>query len=51
MDLPTWAAARLAFGVGIGEEQSATTSTSTNETRESRQSLIKSLVGEFLLDH
>lgn len=57
MNLPTWAAARLACEIGTGEEQSAistTTSTSTNENRETQKldsSLMKSLVSEFLLDH
>ena len=48
-NLPTWAAARLAFGFG-----DTTTSTSSNETRETQKldsSQMKSLVGEFLLDH
>ena len=57
MNLPTWAAAQLACEIGTGEEQSAistTTSTSTNENRETQKldsSLMKSLVSEFLLDH
>ena len=57
MNLPTWAAARPACEIGTGEEQSAistTTSTSTNENRETQKldsSLTKSLVSEFLLDH
>jgi cytoplasmic tRNA 2-thiolation protein 2 len=53
-NFPTWAAARLAFG--IGDEQSAisTTSTSVNEvwaTQKLDSGLMKSRVGEFLLDH
>ena len=48
VNLPTWAAARLAFGIGD------TTSTSSNEIRETQKldsGQMKSLVGEFLLDH
>ncbi|KAF8501502.1 hypothetical protein F5888DRAFT_1238229 [Russula emetica] len=52
-NFPTWATARLAFG--IGDEQSAiSTSTSTNEiwtTHKLDPGLMKSRVGEFLLDH
>jgi hypothetical protein len=51
MNLPTWAAARLEFGIGIGE---AISSTSANEIKEPQKldpGLMKSLVDEFLLDH
>jgi hypothetical protein len=56
MNLPTWAAARLACEVGTGEQNpiSTTTSTSTNENSETEKlntTLMKSLVSEFLLDH
>jgi hypothetical protein len=53
MNLPTWATARLAFGMGDEQDASSTVPTSETEvwgTRKLDGSLMKSLVGEFLLD-
>jgi cytoplasmic tRNA 2-thiolation protein 2 len=53
-NFPTWAAARLAFGIGNEQSAISTTSTSTNEiwaTQKLDTGLMKSRVDEFLLDH
>ncbi|KAI0001523.1 hypothetical protein BJV74DRAFT_73729 [Russula compacta] len=51
-NLPTWAAARLGYGIGDGQRASSTASTLEIWDNEKLDGdLMKSLVGEFLLDN